>query len=159
MVVYGIVVLIIYLGLLIYILPAEGMTFDLYERKFRLLPYWFKIIAICWLIISLVLILVFQGSIAKWGELLLSNFNISLFIFFFSKQKNEDEFSEQIRFKAFTYSFVTLVGMIVAIGAITMTDEESIWSNFLVQGYFGGGLLIATLYFYFTVYKLRKENS
>lgn len=103
--------------------------------------------------------MIFKESLPKLRELLISNFNISLFIFFFSKQKEEDEFSEQIRFKAFIYSFVSFVALFGALGALNIMDSNSDWSNFIMHGYFGGGLLVATLYFYFTVYKLRKENS
>lgn len=163
MVAYSIVAFLLYFGLLIYIIPSSGLDFDLYERKFRLFPSWFKLIAFVWFLIAVILILVFKDSIPKWKELIFSNLNFSLFVSFFSKQKYEDEFSEQIRFKAFTYSFIGFVAMIGAFGAfgafnIANNDADG-WSNFLVQGYMGGGLLIATLYFYFTIYKIRKENN
>ena len=159
MLTYVFVVFCVYFGILSYVLTVQWLTFDLYERKFRLLPYWFKFIALTWLLISIVLLFVFKDTLPKWNELLLSNFNISLFIFFFSKQKEEDEFSEQIRFKAFAYSFVSIIALFGVIGALNIVDADSSWTNFLVHGYLGAGLLVATLYFYFTVYKLRKENS
>lgn len=156
---YNLIVFCVYIGILIYIIPTQWLTFDLYERKFRLLPNWFKILALVWLLVAVVIILVFKASLPKWDELLLSNINISLFIFFFSKQKEEDEFSEQIRFKAFTYSFVSIVAMFGAFGTKGFSETDGSWSNFMLHGIFSGGLLIATLYFYFTVYKLKKENN
>lgn len=157
--VYSFIVFFVYMGLLIYIIPASGLQFDLYERKFRLFPGWFKIIAFSWLIVSFILILVYKNSIERWEELLLSNINISLFILFFSKQKYEDEFAEQIRFKSFTYSFVSVVAMVGAFSALNITKTEGGWSNFLLHGLIGAGLLISTLHFYITVYKLKKENN
>lgn len=159
MVTYGICVFLLYLAMIIYILPSFGVDFDLYERKFRLLPYWFKYISIAWLLFAIIVLFVFRQSLPKWNELLLSNFNIALFMLYFSKRKNEDEFSEQLRFKAFTYSFVAFVAICGGLGAMNITDKNGSWSNFIIHGYFGGGLLVATLYFYFTVYKLRKENN
>lgn len=160
MIAYSIIIFFVYFGLLIYIIPSSGLAFDLYERKFRLLPYWFKIVALIWFVLAVVLTLLFKDSIPKWEELLFSNLNFSLFVSFFSKQKYEDEFSEQIRFKAFTYSFIGFVAMIGALGAFYIADSDSSnWSNFLVQGFMGGGLLVATLNFYFTLYKAKKENN
>jgi hypothetical protein len=159
MVGYGIVVFALYVGMAIYILPTMGVSFDLYERKFRLLPHGFKYVAIAWLVIAFILILVFRHSFPEWDELLLSNFNIAIFMLFFSKRKNEDEFSEQLRFKAFTYSFVSFVALFGAVGAMNIIDTDGSWSNFIIHGFIGSAMLVATLYFYFTVYKLRKENN
>jgi hypothetical protein len=135
---YSIIVFCIYIGLLAYIIPSSALSFDLYERKFRLLP----------------------NSIENKNEMVISVFNLALFLVFFSKQKTEDEFSEQVRFKAFAYSFVSFVAMCCALGASRINDSGNRdWSNFIIQAFMGGGLLIATLYFYFTLYKLRKENN
>jgi len=160
MVVYSIVIYFIYFGLLIYIIPSSALNFDLYERKFRLLPSWFKLISIFWLVLAIIAVVVFRDAIPNRKEVLISVFNFSLFITFFSRQKFEDEFSEQIRFKAFTYSFVSFVAVIGALSVGRIADLEGReWSNLIVQGFMGGGLLVATLYFYFTLYKFRKEDN
>ncbi|MDX8340622.1 hypothetical protein SLH46_15600 [Draconibacterium sp. IB214405] len=160
MVIYSILLFGIYIGLLAYIIPSSALSFDLYERKFRLLPNWFKLIAIILTVVALITIFILKDSIENKKETIFSVLNFVLFITFFSKQKAEDEFSEQIRLKAFTYSFVSFVAMFCALGAARVADSDSgDWSNFIVQVFMFGGLLIATLYFYFTLYKLRKENN
>lgn len=157
---YSIIVFCIYIGLLYYIIPSSALNFDLYERKFRLLPHWFKPAALIFALVALLVILTFRDSIANMNEMIISVINLSLFLIFFSKQKTEDEFSEQVRFKAFSYSFVGFVAMCCALGASQINDSGNRdWSNFMIQAFIGGGLLIATLYFYFTLYKLRKENN
>jgi len=160
MTLYSIIIFGIYFGLLIYIIPSSSLGFDLYERNFRLLPSWFKLLALLWLVIGLSGILIFKESIQKQNEVVFSVINLSLFISFFSKQKNEDEFSEQVRFKAITYSFVSFVAMVFALGVSRIPNsDDGEWSNFIVQGFMGAALFIATLYFYFTLYKMRKENN
>ncbi len=157
---YSIIVFCIYIGLLAYIIPSSALSFDLYERKFRLLPNWFKAVALIFTTVALLAILIFRNAIENMNEMIISVFNLALFLIFFSKEKTEDEFSEQVRFKAFAYSFVGFVAMCCALGASRINDSGNRdWSNFIIQAFMGGGLLIATLYFYFTLYKLRKENN
>jgi len=155
--IFRLVMFFLYFGCLIYIIPSSGLAFDLYERKFRLFPYWFKLIAIMWLIISLGLILILRDI--YWREFLISNLNFSLFISFFSKQRFEDEFSDLIRLKAFTYSFVSVVAMIGAFSFNGHILDGKGSTYFFVQLFLGSGLIIATMYFYFTLYKFRNENS
>ncbi|WP_297090874.1 hypothetical protein [uncultured Draconibacterium sp.] len=155
--IYSIISFCIYIGLLLYIIPSSALSFDLYERRFRLLPNWFKTVAIIFTALALLALLIFKDAIANMNEMLISVFNLALFVTFFSKQKTEDEYSEQLRFKAFTYSFVSLVALIFALSTMRITGSDGgCWSNFIVQSFMGGGMLIATLYFYLTLYKLRK---
>jgi hypothetical protein len=156
MITYTFIIFFLYIGILIYILPTWGQTFDLYKRKFRLLPSWFKIVALIWLIISVIIVLILKETITKWKELLLSSINISLFMFYFSKLRNEDEYSQIIRFKSFTYSFMGFIALFGAFGALNVNDVEVSFDNFMLQGYLGGGLLITIVYFYFTLYSAKK---
>ncbi|WP_319501218.1 hypothetical protein [uncultured Draconibacterium sp.] len=156
---YSFIILGIYIALLYYIIPSSSLSFDLYNRKFRLLPNWFKYVALIFTIVALIVIFAFKDSIDNQRDVVVSVFNLTLFMVFFSKQKTEDEFSEEVRFKAFAYSFVSFVALIFALGAMRVAgSDDSDWSNFIIQAFMGGGLLIATLYFYFTLYKLRKEK-
>ncbi|WP_321376128.1 hypothetical protein [uncultured Draconibacterium sp.] len=160
MIIYSILLFCIYIGLLAYIIPSSALSFDLYERKFRLLPNWFKSGALIFMIVAIIAVFILKDSIENQWETIFSIFNFVLFVTFFSKQKTEDEFSEQVRLKAFTYSFVSFVAMVCAFGAVHVADSDGgNWSNFIIQAFMFGGLLIATLYFYFTLYKLRKENN
>lgn len=154
---YNLIMFFLYFGALIFILPSSHLSFDLYERRFRLFPHWFSFVAIAWLIVSVVLGLILTEI--NRNEFIIANLNFSLFLSFFSKQKFEDEFSDVIRFKAFTYSFVSVVAMIGAFSFQVHILDGKWTTYFLIQFFLGTGFLIATLYFYLTLYKLRKENN
>ncbi len=144
-----------------YVIPKSGFEFDMNRIKLRLYPNTFKFIAIGWIVISIILAVVFQNSSPRIGEYLLSSINLSLFVFVFSKQKSEDEFSEQVRFKAVSYSFITFVAMAGAFGSISIRESESksVFDNLLLQILMVTVLLMTILYFYITIYKVRKENK
>ena len=149
------------MGLILYIIPRQGLRFDLNEARFRLLPHWFKFFSFAWLFSVVILAILFSNTIEKWSEYLVSSINFALFVFLFSKQKNEDEFSSQVRFKSITYSFVSFIAMVGAFGAISINLNESgsILNNLNIHILLGASLLIALLYFYVTIYKLSKENN
>lgn len=156
--VYSLIILFIYMVLVIYIIPKRGLEFDLYKIKFRLFPHWFKIIAIMWIVITIVVAILFSNSLENSDEYLVSAINLSLFIFLFSKQKYEDEFSEQIRFKSFTYSFVYFVALAGAFGSMSINQNESqsILNNLNLHVLVGVSMLMSLLYFYITMFKFRK---
>lgn len=159
--IYRFVVFLLFIGGVMYVIPKSGFEFDLYRIKLRLYPNKFKLIAIGWIIISILLAIFFRNTNHRSGEYLLSSINLSLFIFVFSKQKSEDEFSEQVRFKAVSYSFITFVAMVGAFGVISIGGAESNkgFDNLLLQILMGSALLMAAFYFYVTIYKVRKENN
>lgn len=156
------VIFVLYMGVLYYLIKSKhALQYDIYQIRFRLLPYWFKVISVSWIIVSLVLILLFRELLDNWEELLLINVNLALFVFLFSRQKVEDEFSEQIRLKSFTYSFVSFVALFGAFYAIGIgnSDKDNLLDSLYMPLLLGLALLISILYFYVTIYKLRKENK
>ncbi len=156
--VFSLIVLVVYIGLIIYIIPKRGLEFDLFQVKFRLLPHWFKIVSVVWIVVSIIVAILFSNLLEKSDEYLVSAINVSFFILIFSKQKNEDEFSEQIRFKSFTYSFGYFIALAGAFGAISINRNESgfILNNFYLHVLVGVSMLMSLLYFYITIYKFRK---
>ncbi|MCF6331967.1 MAG: hypothetical protein L3J11_01675 [Draconibacterium sp.] len=156
--IFSLVVLFVYLGLIVYIIPKRGLEFDLFQVKFSLLPHWFKIVSVVWIVVSIIVAILFSSLLEKSDEYLVSALNLSLFILIFSKQKNEDEFSEQIRFKSFTYSFVSFIALAGAFGAISINRNESgfIFNNLYLHLLVGASMLMSLLYFYITIYKFRK---
>lgn len=156
---YSFIVFVIYFGIVLYIIPKSGFEFDIYKIKFRLFPHWFKTIALFWIVFSILIYILFSSSIEKSNEYLVCAINLALFVFLFSKQKNEDEFSEQIRFKSFTYSFAYFVALTGAFGAISINQNEthSILNNFNLHVLVGVSMLMSLLYFYITLYKMKKE--
>jgi len=158
---YSLIVFLAYMGLIFFIIPRAGLDFDLNEVKFRLLPHWVKTVAIVWIVISVVTALFFLNSIENWDEYFVSGINLALFVLIFSKQKQEDEFSTQIRFKSFTYSFVSFIAVAGAFGAISINDNDTgfILNNLFLHVLVGASMLIALIYFYVTIYKLKKESN
>jgi len=158
---FRIVIFLIYIVLGMYILPKSGIEFDLYKIRFQLLPKWFKIVSMVWIIVSFVYVLMVKEDFEDLANILLSIINLGLFIFLFSEQKYEDEFSEQIRLRAFTYSFVTFTVLLGAFSAIGNADKDSyiLFNKFYSQLWLGTSLITAVLYFYITLYKLKKENN
>jgi hypothetical protein len=157
---FSFIVFFVYIVLVIYILPKR-MEFDLYKLEFRLFPHWFKIFALAYIVLSAIIALLFSSSIEKSDEYLISSINLSLFVILFSKQKHEDEFSEQIRFKSFTYSFVVFLALAGAFGAISINQNEtrSILSNFNLHLLVGLSMFMSLLYFYITLFKSRKLKN
>ncbi len=159
--IFSVIIFFVYMGLIIYIIPRAGLGFDLNEAQLSLLPYRFKLVAIAWFFASVIIALIFSNSIEKWDEYLVSCINLSFFVLIFSKQKSEDEFSTLIRFKSFTYSFVSFISMAGAFGAVGINQSESgfILNNLNIHLLVGVSMLIALLYFYVTIYKFSKENK
>ena len=155
---YDLIVLLIYIGLTIYIIPKSGVQFDLYRIRFRLLPHWFKFLAIIWILISVVGAFIISGKEEKWVEYLNSSIDLALYVLIFSKQKEEDEFSEFIRFRSVTYSFVSLIAIIGAFGAIDIKNEIDILNTLNLHLLMGVTLLTSLLYFYITLYRFKKSN-
>jgi hypothetical protein len=157
---FGVFVFFIYFGLVTYLIRKSNLTFDLYKLRLKLFPYWFKIIAIVLILVSVFISILIQQSFEKWKDFLAVCVNLSLFISIFSKVKNEDEFSELIRFKSFTYSFITFIALAGALGAQSLwrPDSSFILNNFFVHVLIGSSMLVSLTYFYVTLYKIKKEN-
>lgn len=155
---FTMLVFICYLVLVIIIIPKSAFEFDLFLIKFNLLPYWSKLISMI-IIISAIIIFLLYRTTDKASEYLIVTINLALFIFLFSKQKTEDEFTEQIRFKSFTYSFVSFIGILGAFSALGLDskDDNFVVNNFMLNILIGASMLIALIYFNITIYKSRKS--
>ena len=157
---FSLLMLVIYISLITVIIPKSAFDFDLYKIKFRLLPYWFKALSIVLITVALVIYL-FNSEFEKALAYLQSSINLALFVFLFSKQKSEDEYTEQLRIKSFTYSFVSFVALVGAFSAIDINTSDSsfIINRFALSLLIGASLLMTLIYFYVTLYKLKKENN
>jgi hypothetical protein len=155
----GVLVFFIYLVLALYLVRKSSLTFDLYKLHLKLFPYWFKIIALVLILISIIITVFIFQTFEKWKDFLVVIINLSLFITIFSKVKNEDEYSEQIRFKSFTYSFVTFLALAGAFGAGSLwrPDGSFVLNNFFLHVFVGSSMLVSLTYFYVTLYKMKKE--
>ena len=155
------VILVIYILLFGYLFPKSGTTYDLFKLRLNLYPYWTKFSSVFLIITSIILVIITHEYFEEWKSFLLTILNLSLFMLVFSKEKYEDEFSEQMRFKSFTYAFITFLVFAGIYGAISIGRPNSVFFlNYVyIQAMTGLFLLVSLTYFYYTKYKFIKENK
>ena len=154
------VVLVFLMG---WLLPKAGTSYDVFRLKLQLFPNWLKYISAFWILSTLLLVFLLQfPGIESQIYFLTVNLNFAFFIFFFTKDKSEDEFSEQLRLKAFIYAFVLFVPVLLIFGALKGSSLilPAIFQEYtFVQFYLGIALLTALVYFYISKYKSGKNEN
>lgn len=155
---FSLLVLVTYMMLVITIIPKSAFEFDMYKLKIRLLPFQSKLISVCLLLLIFSTSLIFKNQIENLDQFLISGINLSLFIFLFSKQRYEDEYIEQIRFKSFAYSFISFLSFVLGFSTIGIgnPDSQYIINNLILNVFIGSSMFISLLYFYITLYKTKK---
>ncbi len=159
--IYPLALAIIFVFLLGWLMPKSGKTYDVLTLHFDLFPRWFKWLGRCCLLVSVVVAVILFQKKLPWNYFLLSNVNFSMFILFFSKEKNEDEFSEQVRLKAFVYSFVSFVAVLIIYGALqgsNLVKPVIFGESVFVLIFLGVALVTALVYFNITIYKFDKKS-
>ncbi|QGY45979.1 hypothetical protein GM418_20590 [Maribellus comscasis] len=157
--IFPFILAVIFMFLLGWLLPKTGKTYDVLKMHLDLFPHWFKWIGIVWFAVAFTVFL-FVFHLNKSGlNFLVLNTNFSLFLFLFSREKREDEFSEQIRLKAFVYAFISFIGVIIIYGAL----QESRWcvpvifNEFtFVLVFLGIALISSLIYFYMSIFYSNK---
>lgn len=154
---FGISIAVLYVFLLGYLFPKSGTTYDLFKLRLDLYPHWMKYVSLVLFLVFLVLIIVIDEFAEEWASILIASANLSLFISLFSKEKFEDEFSEQLRFKSFTYSFLTFLASAGAFGIVSVGNIELFIPDLLfIQILIGVSLAYSQVYFYYTKYRFQK---
>lgn len=161
--IYPLFLAVILVFLLGWLLPKSGKTYDVFKLHLDLFPHWFKKMGVAWFIATFLIVLFVLDFKDSGLCFLLANANFSLFVILFSKEKQEDEFSEQVRLKAFVYAFISFVGVIILYGAIKESSLviPEVFSSFaFVLIFMGIALFVSLMYFYTTIYlsKNQKEN-
>jgi len=154
------IIVVFYFVLFGYLFPKSGTTYDLFKLRLNLYPYWMKFVSIALIFSCLIMILVIDNFLDERVQTFIAIVNLSLFIFVFSKEKYEDEFSEQIRFKSFTYAFLTFLAFAGVFGVACIGNLDTVYfgNNLFIQIMIGVSLLVSLTYFYYTKYRLQKEN-
>jgi hypothetical protein len=157
---FRVVVVIVYIVLFGILFPKSGTTYDLFKLRLNLFPYWVKFVSMIWIVLSLLIAIMVHKSFGEWKSVLFVSLNLSLFLLVFSKEKHEDELSEQLRFKSFTFSFITFLAFAGIYGATSVGRIHSVYIlNYLfIQAMIGLSLMVSLTYFYYTKYKFLKEN-
>ena len=157
----GTIVIISYLVIFVRILPTGKSNMDVFERVPVLLPFWWKFIGIGWLLFVLGYSL-FQGNFnSSTNTFLLSGMYFGLILIAFSKEKNEDEFSEQTRVKAMFHSVISLFLLAGIYSAYEIIEPNSfpensfIWFMMLLNA----TLIVYLGYFYFSKYRSLKNQK
>lgn len=145
-------ILILYLFLFGYLFPKSGTTYDLFKLRLDLFPYWMKYVSLVLFIVFLLLVLAIDEFALEWKAILISSANLCLFLLVFSKEKYEDEFSEQLRFKSFTYAFLSFLMFVAAFGVISIGNLDSVYvpNSLFIQMLIGVSLAFSLIYFYYT---------
>ena len=107
---------IFYLALAVFVLPPFTVRSDIFKPHIRLMPYWFKYVSFLWLcfIILFSFIVNSQTEAVQIESLLFTNnflsmgINLSLLVIATSKDKIEDEYSNQIRLRSMYLSAIWL---------------------------------------------------
>ena len=157
----GTIVIISYLVMLVRMLPAGKGKMDVFERIPLLLPYWWKFVGIGWLLFVFAYS-IFQGNIdPSKNTFLLSGIYFGLLQIAFSKEKDDDEFAEQIRMKVMyisIISFFILAGIYSAYEIIepnSFSENAFIWFMMLLNATY----ILYLSYFYFTKYRTLKNQN
>jgi hypothetical protein len=160
--IYPLILAVILVFLLGWLLPKSGKTYDVFKLHLDLFPNWFKWIGIIWFIVTFLVNLVVLHFEEPGLYFLLVNANFSLFVILFSKEKQEDEFSEQVRLKAFVYAFVSFAAVIIIYGAIQGSGlvTPTVFSEFtFVLILMGIAHFLSLIYFYITVYLSKNQKE
>jgi len=154
------IIVVFYIILFAYLFPKSGTTYDLFKLRLRLYPYWMKFVSIALILSCLIIIVVIDNFLDERIQTFIAIVNLSLFVLVFSKEKYEDEFSEQIRFKSFTYAFLTFLAFSGVFGAASIGKLESVYipNSQYIQVMIGLSLLVSLTYFYYTKYRIQKGN-
>jgi hypothetical protein len=157
---YSFLVFVAYMMIIVRIIPKSAFEFDLHKINFNLLPYRTRFVSVGIGVVAPILYMINIHE-EKALEVLISFIHLALFIFLFSKQKNEDEFSENVRLKSFTYSFVSFAGLI---GMFSVLDIHNAGTKPILDSLMLGVLLalsflMSLLYFFITLYKLKREKN
>jgi hypothetical protein len=157
----GILILLGYIFIAFYLYPPKWRPFDVFKMNPKLLPTWTKLLAVVWIVF--VIIHAYFIRRIEWTEnyFLLVGVNLGLVVLTFSKDKIEDEFSKEIRWRAMyssMISFFTFVGMG---GAIRIILPESNFENgfYFLFMWLNAVLTVNISYYYGSRYKLKKENE
>lgn len=156
-----VIIIVFYIVMFRYLFPKSGTTYDLFKLRLNLYPYWVKFVSIALIFICLIMILFIDNFLDERVQTFIAIVNLSLFIFVFSKERYEDEFSEQIRFKSFTFAFLTFLTSAGIFGVASIGNLSSVYlaNNQFIQIMIGLSLFASLTYFYFTKYRIKKENK
>ncbi len=157
----GTIVIISYLVIFVRILPTGKSKMDVFERHPLLLPFWWKFIGIGWILFVFGYSIFQRNFNPGTNTFLLSGMYFGLIQIAFSKEKQEDEFAEQIRVKAMYLTVISLFLLAGIYSAYEIIEPNSFSANSFIwfMMLLNASLIVYLGYFYFTKYRtLKKDN-
>jgi len=154
----GTIIIISYFFILLRFFPFGRRTLDVFKLSPHLLPYWWKFIGIGW-ILFVFIYSILEGSFnPSSNTFLLSGMYFGLIQIAFSKEKQEDEFAEQIRVKAMYLTVISLFFLAGIYSSFEIIEPNSFSANSFTwfMMLLNASLIVYLGYFYFTKYGLKK---
>ncbi|MDX8340621.1 hypothetical protein SLH46_15595 [Draconibacterium sp. IB214405] len=157
----GTIVIISYFIVLLRFFPFGRRTLDVFNLSPHLLPFWCKFVGMGWLLFVFCYSIIQGDTNPSTNPFLLSGIYFGLLQIAFSKEKNDDEFAEQIRMKAMYISMISfffLAGIYSGYEIIepnSFSENSFVWFMMLLNATF----IVYLSYFYFTKYRSLKNQN
>ena len=150
----GLILLVVYLIIMWHLFPNGRRSLDVFKLNPVLLPNWCKYTGLCWLIFVIVYSIIEGNFNPSTNKFLLAGMYFGLLQIAFSREKNEDEFSAQIRIKAMYISIISIFIIVGCISSISIAAQDSLkdFSFQFVMMMFNSVLIVFLVYFYWTKY-------
>ena len=156
----GLILLVAYLIIMWHLFPNGRKSLDVFKLNPVLLPSWWKLVGLGWLTFVIVYSIMEGNLNPTTNTFLLTGLYFGLLLITFSKEKNEDEFSAQIRIKAMYISIITLffaVGMLSCLSIATPASFKDFPIQILIM-MFNSVLIVYLAYFYWTKYGFKRKR-
>lgn len=105
---WAITMLLTYIAIMGFVLPGATVGTDIFKVKIRLLPYWFKFVSFVWFFAVLCYSIQYVAVRFLENNFLVTGINLALLLIAVSRDKKEDEFSNQIRLRSMYLSAILL---------------------------------------------------
>ena len=150
-----------YLALMVFVLPSVTVGTDIFKVHIRLLPYWVKFISLGWLVSVVCYSYLFNNAMEVTpmgghfiGKFLATGINLGLMLMAVSRDKKEDEYSNQIRLRSMYLSAILLFllsGVFISclMGSSNSTSEAGIMFFVMILN---GVLLVYLTNYYLSKY-------
>ena len=155
MMLIGYIMVLGYLGISLRLFPAGNKSFDVFKLHPRFLPSKAKYVGLLWILFIFVYSAITSDLNPSTNRVLLVGVNFGLVIIIFSKEKNEDEYSNHIRLKAMYVAIVSMFLLAGVFSSFELINPDSFSKNAYTSYMmiFNATLIVYLIYFYFTKYR------
>lgn len=157
----GLILLIAYLIGTWHLFPKGRNSLDVFKLNPVLLPNWCKFTGLAWIAFVFIYSITEGNFNPSTNNFLLAGMYFGLLQIAFSREKNEDEFSSQIRIKAMYISIISIFIIVGYISSISITAQDSLkdFSFQFIMMMFNAVLIVYLAYFYWTKYGFKRNRD